>query len=214
VTKLAKNGRSAKTSARPSGRSMEDHVTNAFNEAKRVLEIFSGSSKNLSSVHSAINLLTSTFSNGGKVYSCGNGGSMCDAIHFAEELSGKFRNNRAPLPAVAISDPGYLTCVGNDYGYDYIFSRFIEGWGRVGDVTLAISTSGNSTNVINAILTSKKMGLKSIGLLGQNGGKALDLVDIPIIVESPSTDRIQETHIKIIHCLIEGIERNLFPENY
>ena len=139
---------------------------------------------------------------------------MCDAMHFAEELTGRFRKERAPLAAMAINDPSHLTCVANDYGYDYVFSRYIEAWGNTGDVVLAISTSGNSPNVINAVESAKKKGLKVVGLLGKNGGKLKEMVDIALVVDSQISDRIQEVHIKCIHIFIEGIERNLFPENY
>jgi D-sedoheptulose 7-phosphate isomerase len=152
--------------------------------------------------------MASTYQNKGRIFSCGNGGSMCDAMHFAEELTGRFRKDRAPLPAMAISDPSHLSCVSNDYGQDFVFSRYLEAWGTTSDTALLISTSGNSKNIINAAYTAKNQGMKTIALLGKGGGALKDLVD------SNTSDRIQEVHIKCIHIFIEGIERTLFPENY
>ena len=158
--------------------------------------------------------MVESYKNNGRIFSCGNGGSMCDAMHFAEELTGRFRKERAPLPAMAINDASHLTCVSNDYGYDFIFSRYVEAWGNKGDVLLAISTSGNSKNIVFAVEAAKKKGMKVIGLLGKGGGVLKDIVDVGIVVDSVVSDRIQEVHIKCIHIFIEGIERNLFPENY
>jgi D-sedoheptulose 7-phosphate isomerase len=139
--------------------------------------------------------------------SCGNGGSMCDAMHFAEELSGRFRENRNPFPAIAISDSSHISCVGNDYGYEYVFSRYIEALGIKGDVLLAISTSGNSKNVINAINTAKQKKMIVIGLTGKDGGKMSKLCDIEIRAPySKYADRAQEIHIKVIHSLIHFVE--------
>ena len=189
-------------------------INDSFADAHRVLTNFMNNPHNIHGVNSAIKLMVDTYQANGKVFSCGNGGSMCDAMHFAEELTGRFRKERAPLAAMAINDPSHLTCVANDYGYDYVFSRYIEAWGNTGDVVLAISTSGNSPNVINAVECAKKKGLKVVGLLGKNGGKRKEMVDIALVIDSRISDRIQEVHIKCIHIFIEGIERNLFPENY
>ena len=134
---------------------------------------------------------------------------MCDAMHFAEELTGRFRNNRRSLPAVAIADASHITCTGNDYGFDAIFSRYVEGVGVKGDVLLGISTSGNSPNVINAVNSAKEKGMTTVSLLGKNGGKLKELVDLPIIVPAETSDRIQEVHIKIIHIVIEMTEKLL-----
>jgi D-sedoheptulose 7-phosphate isomerase len=148
--------------------------------------------------------------NGGKIISCGNGGSMCDAMHFAEELSGRFRDNRRALAAISISDPSHLSCVSNDYGYDFVFSRFIEGLGQENDVLLGISTSGNSKNVILAVEAAKAKGMKTIVLTGKDGGKLAGLSDIEIRApHSNFADRAQEIHIKVIHSLILGIEQSL-----
>jgi D-sedoheptulose 7-phosphate isomerase len=147
---------------------------------------------------------------GHKIISCGNGGSMCDAMHFAEELSGRFRNDRKALPAVSISDASHISCVGNDYGYDFVFSRYLEALGQSGDVLLAISTSGNSKNVLHAITAAKAKGIKVIGLTGKDGGKIAGLCDVEIRApHSTYADRAQEIHIKVIHSLILHIESKL-----
>lgn len=160
-------------------------------------------------------LLAETFKKGGRVFSCGNGGSMCDAMHFAEELSGRYRQDRAALAAVAISDPGYISCVGNDYGYEYIFSRYLEAHAKSGDVLLAISTSGKSKNVLAAVEAAKKIGVKVIGLMGRPDTPLGQAADIRIATPAGAfADRIQELHIKIIHILIELVERQIFPQNY
>ena len=151
--------------------------------------------------------MVEAFNTGGKVISCGNGGSNCDATHFAEELTGRFREDREPFPAIAINDSGYITCTANDFGYDRIFSRFIRGLGVKGDVLLAISTSGNSKNVVRAAEIAKQKGLKVIGLTGKNAGDLGEFTDVLIKVPYEQyADRIQEIHIKIIHILIHLIE--------
>lgn len=160
-------------------------------------------------------LLAETFKNGGRVFSCGNGGSMCDAMHFAEELSGRYRLNRPALAAVAISDPGYMSCVANDYGYEYVFSRYLEAHARAGDVLVAISTSGKSKNVLIAVEAAKKIGVKVVGLMGSGDTPLGSAADIRIATPAGIfADRVQELHIKVIHTLIELVERQLFPENY
>ena len=152
---------------------------------------------------------------GGKLLACGNGGSMCDAMHFAEEWTGRFRGNRDALPAIAFSDPSQLSCIANDFGYEEVFSRSVAAYGREGDLLLAISTSGNSPNVLRAVEVARERGIKTVGLLGKGGGRLLEQVDIPIVVPLATTsDRIQEVHIKVIHITIEAVERRLFPENY
>lgn len=189
-------------------------VAESLQEAQKVLNSFVGDQKNIDNINSAISLMVESFKNNGRIFSAGNGGSMCDAMHFAEELTGRFRKERAPLPAMAINDASHLTCVSNDYGYEFIFSRYVEAWGNKGDILLAISTSGNSKNIILAVEAAKKKGMKVVGLLGKGGGALKDMVDVSLIVDSSVSDRIQEVHIKCIHIFIEGIERNLFPENY
>lgn len=185
--------------------SIEKH----FHEATQVLQAFSNK-ENFIKIESAGKILVDSIMQQGKIISCGNGGSMCDAMHFAEELTGRYRDNRRALPAIAISDPSYLSCVSNDYGYNHVFSRFIEAFGKPGDVLLAISTSGNSENVLNAIAAAQQIGMKVIGLSGKDGGKMASLCDIEIRAPYSSyADRAQEIHIKIIHSLIDFIEINL-----
>jgi D-sedoheptulose 7-phosphate isomerase len=183
-------------------------------EAQKTLNHFLENEQNISDIEKSIQIFVDSFKNKGRVFSCGNGGSMCDSLHFAEELTGRYRKDRAPLPATGISEAGHITCIANDFGFEYIFSRFVEAWGQKGDVLLAISTSGNSANVIKAVEVAKSKGMKVVGLLGKDGGKLKSMVDVPLIVSNPITDRVQEVHIKCIHIFIEGIERQLFPENY
>jgi len=189
----------------------EQIIRKHFDEAASVLQTFMAQAENLKKIENAGDLLVGAFKKGNKVISCGNGGSMCDAMHFAEELSGKYRNDRPSLPAISISDPSYITCTGNDYGFDFIFSRFVEGFGNDGDVLLAISTSGNSGNVIKAAEAAKKKGMKVIALTGKDGGKLAALCDLEIRAPHANfADRIQEIHIKIIHTLIDYTEQQLF----
>jgi len=183
-------------------------------EAQTTLNKFIEDEQNIKQIETAIGLFVDSFKNKGRVFSCGNGGSMCDSLHFAEELTGRYRKDRAPLPATGISEAGHITCIANDFGFEHIFSRFVEAWGQSGDCLLAISTSGNSANVIKAVEVAKAKGMKVVGLLGKDGGKLKSMVDVPLIIPCPITDRIQEVHIKCIHIFIEGIERELFPENY
>lgn len=188
----------------------QETIRQNFAEATDILAIFVSDKKNFSAIKKAGKLLTDSFKKGNKVISCGNGGSMCDAMHFAEELSGRFREDRKALPAICISDPSHISCVANDYGYDFVFSRFIEALGNKGDVLIAISTSGNSKNVLNAVSSAKKKGMKVIGLTGKDGGKMASLCDIEIRApHSNYADRAQEIHIKVIHSLIHFVEENI-----
>ena len=185
-------------------------IASHFLEAHKVLTEFIENEGNFALIQQAGDKMISSINNGGKVISCGNGGSMSDAMHFAEEMTGRFRENRGPLPAVAISDPAHITCIANDYGYDYIFSRFVESIGQKGDVLLAISTSGNSLNVINAAKSAKEKGIYVVGLTGKTGGELAKICDIEIRTPmSDWADRVQEIHIKIIHSLIHYIESNI-----
>lgn len=193
---------------------MTSFIQNSLHRASETLSLFMKDERNLALIENSIQALVETFQNKGRVMSCGNGGSMCDSMHFAEELTGRYRKDRAPLPALPMGDPSHITCVANDYGYEHIFSRNVEAWGQKGDILLAISTSGNSPNIIKATEMAKSKGMKIIGLLGKDGGKLKDMVDFPIIVPSQETDRIQEIHIKCIHIFIEGVERALFPKHY
>ena len=177
-------------------------------EASDVLTNFLNNENNLKAIQTAAELIAESLKNDGKVISAGNGGSHCDAMHFAEELTGRYRKNRPAYGAIAISDPSHLSCVSNDYGYEYVFSRYLEGVGRKGDVFLGISTSGNSKNIITAVETAKQKGIKTIVLTGKDGGKLAGLADIEIRVEHFGyADRIQEVHIKCIHILINLIEK-------
>ncbi|MEQ9165959.1 MAG: D-sedoheptulose 7-phosphate isomerase [Fulvivirga sp.] len=173
-----------------------------------VLDKFIADPENINSIEAGAALLANTFKAGGKVISCGNGGSHCDAMHFAEELTGRYRDDRPAMPAIAISDPSHISCVGNDYGFDHIFSRFVEGVGSSGDVLFAISTSGNSRNVINAIKAAQKKDMKVIALTGNGGGQMAGIADVEIRVPHYGyADRVQEIHIKVIHILILLVEK-------
>jgi D-sedoheptulose 7-phosphate isomerase len=185
-------------------------------QAAEALERLRADQATLRDVARAGELLVECFRRGGRVYSCGNGGSMCDAMHFAEELSGKFRRERAALPAMAISDAAHLTCAGNDFGFDSVFARFVEAHANPGDVLLAISTSGTSKNVLAAAAAARQKGAKVIALIGRPGTALAAASDLTICtsVDTPYSDRIQELHIKVIHTLIELCERQLFPQNY
>jgi len=188
----------------------KDQAKQNFEEARNLLDQFISDDNNWKAVEAAGDILVSAFKSGNKVISCGNGGSMSDAMHFAEELSGRFREDRNPLPAIAISDPSHISCTANDFGYDKIFSRFVEGLGKKGDVLLAVSTSGNSANVINAIKAAKEKEMQVIGLTGRDGGTMASLCDVEIRAPfSEYADRVQEIHIKIIHSLIHFVELNL-----
>lgn len=190
------------------------YILESLNQAQSLLTKFISQKSNIELIAKATQSMVDCLKADGRILACGNGGSMCDSMHFVEELTGRYRKDRKPLSAMSMGDASHITCVANDYGYQHIFSRHVEAWGRKGDVLLAISTSGNSENVILACEQAKKTGMHVIGLLGKTGGALKDLVDTPIIVDSPITDRIQEIHIKIIHILIEGIERSLFPDHY
>ncbi|MFT4031451.1 MAG: D-sedoheptulose 7-phosphate isomerase [Siphonobacter sp.] len=187
---------------------MIDLIQQELTEAQHVLERFLSDSANLQAIEKAAQTIATAIQNGKKVISCGNGGSHCDAMHFAEELTGRYRNNRRALPAIAISDVSHLSCVSNDYGYDFVFSRFVEGVGQPGDVLVGISTSGNSPNIIKAVEAAKAKGMQVITLTGKDGGKLAGLADVEIRVPHFGyADRIQEIHIKVIHILIMLVEK-------
>jgi D-sedoheptulose 7-phosphate isomerase len=187
-----------------------DSIKDNFLEAKKVLDEFIFDPENLERVKKAGDVMVAAIKSGTKIMSCGNGGSMCDAMHFAEEMTGRFRDERKALPAIAMSDVSHITCTGNDYGFDFIFSRYVDALGNKGDVLLSLSTSGNSKNVLNAIDSAKKKGMKVVGLTGKDGGKMAELCDIEIRApKSNYSDRVQEIHIKVIHSLIDYIEKNL-----
>lgn len=190
-----------------------DHIQvirQELEEGAKTLQTFMDKEANLKAIRNASEIIATAINRGNKVISCGNGGSHCDAMHFAEELTGRYRDDRRALPAIAISDPSHISCVSNDYGYEHIFSRYIEGLGNAGDVLLAISTSGNSPNVIHAVAAAKARGMQTIALTGKDGGKLRNSVDLEICVDHFGyADRIQEIHIKIIHILILLIEKQV-----
>jgi D-sedoheptulose 7-phosphate isomerase len=185
-------------------------IIEQLQEAANVLDAFINDEVSIDKIEQTAELMADAILAGGKIMTCGNGGSQCDAMHFAEELTGRFRENRKPLPAISISDTSHITCVGNDFGFEHIFSRFVEGLGKSGDVLLAISTSGNSENIVNAALAAQKAGISVVALTGKGGGKLADVADIELRVpHNGYSDRIQEIHIKIIHILILLIEQKV-----
>lgn len=187
-----------------------DHIKANFIEARQVLDLFMGVPENWDKIDYAGSIMVGALQNGNKIMACGNGGSLCDAMHFAEELTGRLKKDRRPLAAMAIGDASHITCVANDFGLDYIFSRTVEALGKPGDVLLAISTSGNSDNVVNAAGSAKRAGMKVVGLTGKSGGKLAQLCDVEIRAPySEYSDRVQEIHIKVIHSLVHYIELSM-----
>jgi len=194
---------------------MLGHVEAAFNEAQDALSALRSDLPTLGTVAMAGSDLGIALKTGHRVFSCGNGGSMCDAMHFAEELSGRFRDNRPGLAATAISDVGHMACVANDFGYDRVFSRYVEAHGREGDFLLAISTSGKSPSILNAVEAARGRNMRVIGLHGRQGSPLDGAVDYSICTPGGRyADRVQELHIKVIHTLIELVERINFPDLY
>ncbi len=185
-------------------------ITDELNEAARVLQKFVDNPVNAELIQQASEIIIDSVNAGGKVISCGNGGSHCDAMHFAEELTGRYRGDRKAIPAICVSDASHITCVANDYGFEFVFSRFIDALGNKGDVLFALSTSGNSPNILRAVSSAKEKGMKVIALTGKDGGKLGKMVDLEIRVPHFGfADRIQEVHIKIIHILMLLIEKQL-----
>ncbi len=185
-------------------------IKSHFTEAHQILQSFLNNDDNFINIAKAGDVILEAINNGNKIISCGNGGSMCDAMHFAEELSGRYKHDRKALPAISISDASHITCVANDYGFDYIFSRFVEALGQPGDVLFAISTSGNSQNILNAIAVAQQKKMKIIALTGKTGGKMASLCDIEIRAPySEFSDRAQEIHIKVIHSIIDYVEKKM-----
>ncbi len=195
--------------------SQPDPIRASFEESAATLRAFLDDPQCLDGVRRFVQLSVAALRAGKKLMACGNGGSMCDAMHFAEEWTGRFRRDRAALPALAFSDPSQLTCIANDFGFEQVFARSVEAYGNEGDVLVVLSTSGNSPNVLNAVEVAKRKRIASVGLLGKGGGELGTKVDVPIVVPRAQTsDRIQEVHIKILHIAIEAAERELFPANY
>ncbi len=193
-----------------------DVVTMNLKQSQQALAQLLASPETLANIAQAAELIGQSMEAGGRVFSCGNGGSMCDAMHFAEELSGRYRDDRKALPAVSISDPSHISCVGNDYGYDFIFSRYLEAHAKAGDVLLGISTSGKSGNVIKAAEYAREHGIHVVSLTGKPDSALGKLANVDVVTPGTSgyADRVQELHIKVIHILIELIERRFFPGNY
>ena len=193
---------------------LKENVRNSYLTSYETVKAFVENDENIEKTVKIAEGLAKAYKNGKKSLIAGNGGSNCDAMHFAEEFTGRFRKDRIALPSISISDSSHITCVGNDYGFNFIFAKGIEAFGQEGDFFFGISTSGNSQNVIEAIKLAKEKGLKTVGLLGKDGGKLKGVCDYEFIVQGETTDRIQEVHMIILHIIIEGVERILFPENY
>ncbi|MBR4940175.1 MAG: D-sedoheptulose 7-phosphate isomerase [Burkholderiaceae bacterium] len=191
-------------------------VKAALLDAQKALEALLANEEALNAIDAAGQLMADTIAAGGKILSCGNGGSLCDSMHFAEEMTGRYRLNRPGYAAIAISDPSHMSCVGNDYGYEEVFARYTQAVGRPGDVLLAITTSGTSKNILKAVEAAKANGMKVVGMTGRAGSPLAEMADIAIVTPSGSAyaDRVQELHIKAIHIMIELVERRLAPENY
>ena len=194
---------------------MKDHIRSSLSEAQTALNNLLANDEQLNNIEEAAKVLVEALSTGKTVFSCGNGGSMCDAMHFAEELTGRYRKNRKGHAAVSISDPSHISCVANDFGYEYIFSRYLESHAQAGDVLLGISTSGTSKNVVQAAKVAQQMGVHSIILSGRDAQELQSLASVYICTRGGDfADRVQELHIKILHIFIELIERSFHPENY
>lgn len=192
---------------------MNDLIKHSLQEAHEELVTFMSDDANIAAIAEAGHIMSETLKQGGKIISCGNGGSLCDATHFAEELTGRYRFNRRSLPAIAINDPAYMTCVGNDFSFEDIYRRYVKGVGQAGDALLAISTSGNSENILWAVEAAHEKGMKVIGLTSEGGNKLSAVADVAVCApRSAFSDRIQEIHIKVIHILIQLIEAELQVE--
>jgi D-sedoheptulose 7-phosphate isomerase len=193
---------------------MRAHMRASLEEGRRALDAFLSQEAHIAAMASMTAALAACFAAGNKVLACGNGGSACDALHFAEEFTGRFRKERKPLPVIPLMEASHLTCVANDYGWDEVFARGVEAYGKPGDALVLLSTSGNSPNVVKAAAMAKRLGLKVISLLGKTGGALKGVGDVELIVPGANSDRIQEIHMLVLHILIEGVERELFPANY
>jgi D-sedoheptulose 7-phosphate isomerase len=190
-------------------------IAAALEEAAQVQAAFRADAAAMAACDAFADAAHRTLAAGGTIFSCGNGGSMSDAMHFAEEWSGRFRKDRRALAAVALSDPAAMTCIANDFGFDQVFARQVEAQGRKGDLLVALSTSGNSANLVEACRAAKARGMSVVGLLGRGGGTMKALCDVAVVVPLGKTsDRIQEVHIQVVHAVIEAVERRMFPGNY
>lgn len=186
----------------------------SYLEALKVLTAFCDDEQNFLTTEAITDELSAAFAEGKKIIACGNGGSACDAMHLCEEFTGQYRKYRKALPAISLTDPSHITCVGNDFGFDEIFARGVEAFGQEGDWLFGLSTSGNSENIIRAVKAAKERNMKTVVLLGKSGGTLKGMCDYEFIIPAQTSDRIQEVHMMILHIIIEGVERRLFPENY
>lgn len=191
---------------------MEHHLIHSVNEAIRAITQLK-SEPSIAFIKDSALAISNCFQDGNKLIIAGNGGSLCDASHFAEELTGLFRSKRRALPAISLSEPGHLTCVGNDLGFEWVFARGVEAYGKPGDIFIGLTTSGNSLNIVRAFETAEELGLKTIAFLGKGGGKLKGVADLELIIDGFSTsDRIQEAHMAAIHIIIEMVEQQLFSK--
>ncbi|MCM8527983.1 MAG: SIS domain-containing protein [Lentisphaeraceae bacterium] len=192
----------------------ESPIAKSFLDAYKTLADFIENQENIDKVEELSKLMASRFDKGHKVIIFGNGGSACDAAHFAEEFTGRYRKDRKALPVITVNDAGHLTCVSNDYGFKEVFRRTVQAFCTESDIVIGLSTSGNSENVILAMEEAKKRGAVTVALIGKDGGKMKDCYDFQWVIPGETSDRIQEIHMLILHIIIEGVERILFPENY
>ena len=189
---------------------MKNSILSTLNEASNVLSAFIANEQNIERIAQAVDIMVTSLRGGGKILACGNGGSLCDATHFCEELTARFRKNRRALAAIAINDSAFITCAVNDFDPQDVFARYVEALGKRGDVLLAISTSGNSENILRASKLATQMGIKVVALTGKSGGKLGEFADVEIRAPySEYSDRAQEIHIKVIHILVQEIEKSL-----
>ena len=193
---------------------LKENIRNSYLTAFETVKAFVENEENIEKTEKIAQELALAYKNGKKSLIAGNGGSNCDAMHFAEEFTGRFRKDRRALPSISISDSSHITCVGNDYGFDFVFAKGVDAFGQEGDFFFGISTSGNSKNIIEAVKSAKERNLKTVALLGKDGGKLKGVCDYEFIIPGETSDRIQEVHMMILHIIIEGVERILFPENY
>ena len=193
---------------------LKENIRNSYLTAFETVKAFVENEENIEKTEKISQELALAYKNGKKSLIAGNGGSNCDAMHFAEEFTGRFRKDRRALPSISISDSSHITCVGNDFGFDFVFAKGVEAFGQEGDFFFGISTSGNSKNIIEAVKMAKEKKLKTVALLGKDGGKLKGVCDYEFIIPGETSDRIQEVHMMILHIIIEGVERTLFPENY